>query len=138
MNYTKFVFHETSWPDILGKTVTIDFNRCELELKTFENVHSCSVSQDERSKFREELALCHTEEWADEYQPPAGVAVLDGYSWSLKLFDGDKLVKESNGHNGFPPALQWKRFIAVLNKGCSLALKKGKEQPNQDLERPCF
>lgn len=138
MNYNRLVFRETSWPDIFGKTVTIDFSRCELELKTFENVHSYSASQDECSKFREKLALCHMEEWSEEYQPPAGVAVFDGCSWSLKLFEGDKLVKESNGLNGFPPDRQWKKFIALLNHGCSLALKRGKEHPNKDVERSCF
>ena len=33
MNFTKFVFHETSWPDILGKTVTIDFNNLQVFLQ---------------------------------------------------------------------------------------------------------
>ena len=32
MNYTKLVFSISEWPDVFGKTLTIDFKRRELEL----------------------------------------------------------------------------------------------------------
>ena len=30
LNYNKLIFHEGTWPDVLGKTLTIDFKRNEL------------------------------------------------------------------------------------------------------------
>ena len=42
LNYNKLVFHEGLWPDVIGRTLTIDFKRGELELKVIEGIWSCS------------------------------------------------------------------------------------------------
>ena len=43
MNYNKLVFHEDIWPDVVGRTLTFNSKRSELELKTFEGIRSCCM-----------------------------------------------------------------------------------------------
>ena len=88
MNFNKLVFHEKNWPDVIGRTLTINFDKCELELLYSEGLLSCCITQKECSAFKEQLALCQLADWSETYEPPAGIAVLDGRSWSLNLFDG--------------------------------------------------
>ena len=42
MNYNKLIFHEGLWPDVVGRTLTFNCKRCELELRTFEGIRACS------------------------------------------------------------------------------------------------
>ena len=100
MNYTKLVFRETSWPDVLGKTITIDFAMNEIIVDSFvEGVKWCRIGSRERSTIEAKLNTSRPEEWAENYFEP----VMDGMMWDLKLFEGSNLVKESGGCNGFPP-----------------------------------
>ena len=138
MNYTKLVFRISSWPDIFGKTLTVDFARGKLEYSDIEGILSCSITPDESSEIREKLSSSHMEEWVETYQPPAEIAVLDGYHWSLKLFDGRKLVKESNGNNAVPPTQQWNKFKSAVNYGHSIARKQGKKKPYTARRKPLF
>ena len=138
MNYTKLVFRISSWPDIFGKTLTVDFARGKLEYSDIEGILSCSITPDESSEIKEKLSSSHMEEWAETYQPPAGIAFFDGYHWSLKLFDGRKLVKESNGNNAVPSPRQWKKFKSAVNYGHSIAREKGKKKPNTARRKPLF
>lgn len=138
MNYTKLVFHEGTWPDVLGKTLMIDFKRSELELRTFEGIRACSITMAEGIAFRAKLDLSHMDTWAEEYHPPVGVMVLDGNSWYLKLYNGRKLVKETHGCNGLPPARQWKDFYSVITCSYTFALARGQARPDERTERPCF
>ena len=138
MNYTKLVFHEGTWPDVYGKTLTLDFKRSELELRTFEGIRTCSITMSEGIAFRAKLELSHMDTWAEEYHPPVGVMVLDGNSWYLKLYNGRKLVKEVHGCNGLPPPLQWNTFYSVIARMCMIAQARGILRPDEAMERPCF
>ena len=138
MNYTKLVFRISSWPDLIGRTLTVDFARGKLEWQDFEGILACSITPDESSEIRKKLSSSHMEEWVEVYLPPADVAVLDGYHWSLKLFDGRKLVKESNGNNAVPSPRQWKKFKSAVNYGHSIARKQGKKQPYTTRRKPLF
>jgi len=84
MNYNKLIFHEDLWPDVVGRTLTFNCKRCELELKTFEGIRSCCVTMAEKIAFRSRFELSHMDTWAAEYHPSFGAVVLDGNSWYLK------------------------------------------------------
>jgi len=138
MNYNKLVFSISEWPDVYGKTLTIDFKRGELELRSIEGIRTCSISMAEGIAFRAKLDLSHMDAWAEEYHPPVGIMVLDGNSWHLKLYNGRKLVKEVHGCNGLPPARQWNDFYSVITRSYTFALARGQVRPDERTERPCF
>ena len=138
MNYNKLVFSISEWPDVFGKTLTIDFKRRELELRMIDGIRTCSISMAEGIAFRAKLDLSHIDTWAEEYHPPVGVMVLDGNSWYLKLYNGKKLVKEVHGCNGLPPPLQWNDFYTVIARSYTFALARGQVRPDESMERPCF
>ena len=138
MNYNKLVFSISEWPDVFGKTLTIDFKRRELELRAIEGTRTCSISMAERIAFRAKLDLSHIDTWAEEYHPPVGVMVLDGNSWYLKLYNGRRLVKEVHGCNGLPPARQWNDFYSVITRSYTFVLARGQVRPDNRTERPCF
>ena len=138
MNFNKLVFHEKNWPDVIGRTLTINFDKCELELLYSEGLLSCCITQKECSAFKERLALCQLDDWSETYEPPAGIAVLDGSSWSLALFDGEKQVKDICGMNGFPPMELWSKLTSVLDDGYTIALKHGKKTPLENVRRKLF
>ena len=138
LNYNKLIFHEDLWPDVFGKTLTIDFKRRELELRTIEGIRTCSISMAEGIAFRAKLDLSRIDTWAEEYHPPVGVMVLDGNSWYLKLYNGRKLVKETHGCNGLPPPLQWNTFYPVIARMCTIAQVRGILRLDEAMERPCF
>ena len=139
LNYSKLVFEKREWPDVFGKTLTIDFDKCEVEWEDIEGAYFSRLSSEDGSKFREKLAPCHLEDWAGMYQLPAGIAVMDGCRWSLKLYNGGKLVKESSGQNGYPPARQWKMFSAAVNFGFHIILYSGKKRKQKNGgQRPTF
>ena len=138
MNYNKLVFHEDLWPDVLGKTLTIDFKRGEVKLMTIEGIRTCSISMAEGIAFRAKLDLSHMDTWAEEYHPPVGVMVLDGNSWYLKLYNGKRKVKETHGCNGLPPGREWNDFYAVITRSCTLALARGQSRPDNSTRRHLF
>ena len=138
MNYNKLVFHEDLWPDVVGRTLAFNCKHCELELKTFEGIRSCCITMAEKIAFRSRFELSHIDTWAEEYHPSFGVMVLDGNSWYLKLYNGRKLVKETHGCNGLPPARQWKDFYSVIARMYTSAQARGILRPDEAMERPCF
>lgn len=138
MTYTKLVFHEDTWPDVVGRTLTFNCKRYELELKTIEGIRSCSITMAECIAFRSRFELSHIDTWAAEYHPAFGAIILDGNSWYLKLYNGRKLVKETHGCNGLPPPLQWNTFYSVIARMCSIAQVRGILRPGEAMERPCF
>ena len=138
MNYNKLVFHEDLWPDVVGRTLTFNCKRCELELKTFEGIRSCCITMAEKIAFRSRFELSHIDTWAEEYHPSFGAMVLDGNSWYLKLYYGRKLIKETHGCNGLPPPLQWNTFYPVISRMCMIAQTRGILRPDEAMERPCF
>ena len=103
MNYNKLVFHEDTWPDVVGRTLTFNCKRYELELKTIEGIRSCSITMAECIAFRSRFELSHIDTWAAEYHPSFGAIVLDGNSWYLKLYNGRKLFKERSVDSGDRP-----------------------------------
>lgn len=138
LNFNKLVFYEDTWPDVVGKTLTIDFKRGELELRTLEGVRTCNITMAEGIAFRSKLDLSHVADWAEEYHPPVGVMVLDGNAWYLKLYNGRKLLKETHGCNGLPPGQQWNVFYSVITRSYNFALARGQARPDESMERPCF
>ena len=138
MNYTKLVFYEGTWP-VLGKTLTIDFKRNEIELRSVEEgIRTCNITMAEGIAFKAKLELSHMGSWAEEYHPPVGVMVLDGNSWYLKLYNGKRKVKETHGCNGLPPGREWNVFYAVITRSCTLALARGQSRPDNNTRRPLF
>ena len=138
MNYNKLVFHEDLWPDVLGKTLTLDFKRSELELRSIEGIRTCSITMSEGIAFRAKLDLSHMDTWAEEYHPPVGIMVLDGNAWYLKLYNGKKKVKETYGCNGIPPGHQWNVFYSVITRSYNFALARGQSRPDNSTRRPLF
>lgn len=138
MNYTKLIFHEDTWPDAAGMTLTIDFKRGELELRTTEGIRACCITPAECIAFRGKLDLSHMDIWAESYHPSVSAMVLDGNSWYLKLYDGRKPVKETHGCNGLPPSLQWNTFYSVIARSYTIARARGILRPDEATERPCF
>ena len=37
MKFTKLVFHEKNWPDVFGRTLTLNLDKRELELQRLED-----------------------------------------------------------------------------------------------------
>ena len=138
MKFTKLIFHEKNWPDVIGRTLTLNFDKCELELQRFEGGLSCSITKQECASFMERLTASQFEEWSEVYQPPAEIVVLDGSTWSLDLYDGEKRVKASIGQNDFPPRKQWCALTAVLDDAYEIALKCGKDTPIENAQRKLF
>ncbi len=138
INYNKLIFHEDLWPDVVGRTLTIDFKRGELELKAIEGIWSCRITFAEGIAFKSRLELSHMADWAEEYHPPVGVMVLDGNSWYLKLYHGRKMLKETHGCNGLPPGRQWNVFHSVITRSYNFALARGQARADESMERPCF
>ena len=120
MNYNKLVFHENAWADILGRTITIDFCMNEIIVNsTIEGIKWCRIGSRERSTIDAKLNAGRPDEWAEDYS----VSVPDGACWTLKLFEGDDLVKESSGRNGYPPCDQW-RALSSLADFCSAVTRR--------------
>ena len=138
MNYNKLVFHEDTWPDVVGRTLTFNCKRYELELKTIEGIRSCSITMAECIAFRSRFELSHIDTWAAEYHPSFGAMVLDGNSWYLKLYNGRKLFKETHGCNGLPLPLQWNTFYPVIARMCTIAQVRGILRQDEAKERFCF
>ena len=125
MNYTKLVFRETSWPDVLGKTITIDLAQNEIIFESFpEGVKWCRIGSRERSTIEAKLNTGRPEEWAENYFEP----VMDGMMWDLKLFEGSNLVKESGGCNGFPPNEQWQALCSLLTFCATVTRRSGENK----------
>ena len=138
MNYNKLVFHEDTWPDVVGRTLTFNCKRYELELKTTEGIRSCSITMAECIAFRSRFELSHIDTWAAEYHPSFGAMVLDGNSWYLKLYNGKRVIKETYGCNGLPPPLQWNTFYPVIVRMYTIAQVRGILRWDEAMERPCF
>ena len=138
MNYNKLIFHEGLWPDVVGRTLTFNCKRCELELRTIEGIRACSITIPEKIAFRAKFDLSHMDTWAEEYHPTVGAMVLDGNSWYLKLYYGRKLIKETHGCNGLPPGHQWNDFESVITRSYNFARARGQARANESMERPCF
>ena len=111
MKYTKLVFRENSRQDALGRSITIDFDMNEIFVDSMvEGIKWCRIGSRERSTIEAKLNASRPDEWAEKYFEP----VLDGSCWNLKLFEEDRLVKESNGCNGYPPRDQWQALCSLV------------------------
>ena len=112
-------YRESVWPD-LGKTITIDFAMNEIIVDSFvEGVKWCRIGSRERSTIEAKLNTSRPEEWAENYFEP----VMDGMMWDLKLFEGNDLVKESGGCNGYPPNEQWQALCSLVTF-CSIVTRR--------------
>ncbi len=138
MEFTKLIFHEKNWPDVFGRTLTLNFEKSELELQRFEGVLSCCITIIESASFKKRLATARMEDWSEVYQPPAGVVVMDGSTWSLDLYDGESKIKAIIGQNGFPSMEQWCALTSVLDDAYEIALKCGKNTPIENTRRKLF
>ena len=138
MNYNTLIFHEDLWPDVVGRTLTFNCKRYELELRTIDGIRSCSITMAECIAFRSRFELSHIDLWAAEYHPSFGAVIMDGNSWYLKLYNGRKLIKETHGCNGLPPPLQWNTFYPVIGRMCMIAQTRGILRLDEAMERSYF
>ena len=133
MNYTKLVFQENTWPDPLGKTITIDFGMNEIIVDSMlEGIKWCRIGSRERSTIEAKLNTGRPDEWAEDYFEP----VLDGSCWNLKLFEEDRLVKESSGCNGYPPRDQWQALCSLVTFCSAVTRRYGEMKPGRIRETP--
>lgn len=138
MKFTKLVFHEKNWPDVFGRTLTLNLDKRELELQRLEGGLSCCITKKECSLFMKRLVAARMEDWSEVYQPPAEIAVLDGSTWSLDLYDGESKVKAIIGQNTFPSMDQWSALTSVLEDAYEIALRRGKDTPLDNTRRKLF
>ena len=125
MNYSKLIFHENSRPGVPGQTVTIDFTMNEIIVNTrYEGIKWCRIGSRERSTIEAKLNVSRPDEWAENYAEP----VMDGSCWDLRLFEEKSLVKESTGHNGYPPNAQWEALCSLATF-CSAVARRYGERP---------
>ena len=128
MNYNKLIFHENTWPDVLGRTITIDFGMNEIIVDSrLEGIKWCRIGSRERSTIEAKLNTSRPDEWAEDYSEP----VLDGMSWDLKLFEGSDLVKESSGCNGYPPNEQWQALCSLVTFCSAVTRRYGEYRPRK-------
>lgn len=126
MNYTKLVFHENTWPDPFGRTITIDFDINEIIVDSMiEGVKWCRIGSRERSTIVAKLNTGRPDEWAEDYSEP----VPDGSCWNLKLFEGCDLVRESGGCNGYPSRDQWQAICSLMAFCSSVTRRYGEYRP---------
>lgn len=135
MNYTKLVFHENAWPDLLGRTLTIDFDMNEIIVDSMtEGVKWCRIGSRERSTIDAKLNDGRPDEWAEQYAD----SVLDGFCWHLELFEGGDLVKESNGYNGYPPRDRWLALSSLVDFCSAVTRRYGEYRPPKSSDRRLF
>ena len=92
------------------------------------SVKWCRIGSRERSTIEAKLNTSRPEEWAENYFEP----VMDGMMWDLKLFEGNDLVKESGGCNGYPPNEQWQALCSLVTF-CSIVTRRyGECRPSKD------
>ena len=66
MNYDKLVFYESAWPDVLGRTVTIDFGMNEIVVDSMiEGIKWCRIGSRERAAIEAKLNIGRPDEWAE-------------------------------------------------------------------------
>lgn len=110
-------YSESSWPEF-PKELTIDLRRKLLAYASSNSgdpdhpaIHKCTAH--EWDEIADLVASCRFDQWEESYVEP----VLDGTSWKIDLLNGEKVVKESSGRNGYPNC--WRMFTAL--KDCCLA-----------------
>ena len=112
MNYNKLIFYESTRPDPLGKTITIDFCLNEIFVDSMAGgIKWCRIGSRERATIEAKLSASRPDEWAERYIEPA----MDGTFWKLKLFEAESLVKESDGCDGYPPCDQWSALRSLVD-----------------------
>ena len=126
MNYSKLVFRENTWPGIPGRAITIDFDLNEIFVDSMsEGVKWGHIGARERSTIEAKLNAVRPDEWSERYTGPA----LDGSCWDLKLFEGNALVKESNGCNGYPPGDRWRALSSLVAFCFAVTRRYGEYRP---------
>ena len=68
-------------------------------------IHKCTAI--EWDEIADLIAGCRFDQWEESYIEP----VLDGTTWKVDLLNGDRIVKESSGSNGYPNC--WRIFTAL-------------------------
>ena len=126
MTYNKLVFYENVRPDVLGKTVTIDFGLNEIVVDSMiEGIKWCRIGSRERSTIEAKLNIGRPDEWAEDNFEP----VPDGSCWDMKLFEGTDLVRESHGYNGYPPHDQWRAICSLMDFCSAVTRRYGEYRP---------
>ena len=104
MNYNKLVFHENSWPNAFGKTITIDFAMNEIIVDSMiEGVKWCRIGSRERSTIEAKLNTGRPDEWAENYYecPPRRYAAT-----RFIITEGEPMENTA----GFMPKHSWGYF----------------------------
>ncbi len=115
--FSKLVYTESNWPDVMGEKLTIDFASRKVIIDTPDERQIRKCTEADWQKIETLFSKCNFEEWKENYFEP----VLDGTGWTLVIeFTGDK-KKESHGSNGYPT--EWKQFQS-LKRFCKRLMKQ--------------
>ena len=132
MNYTDIGFSSYAGPDDFW-TLSIDLCSGRVEVVTLVQKTTIKLDDNERRSVENRLSECQIEKWADKYERP----VLDGFRWSLTLYNGDTEIKEVSGVNDYPPSKQWQPFMSMIHRLYDRTIKDGETEIFPAFNTPC-
>ena len=132
MNYTDIGFSSYAGPDDFW-ILSIDLCSGRVEVVTLVQKTTIKLDDNERRSVENRLSECQIEKWADKYERP----VLDGFRWSLTLYNGDTEIKEVSGVNDYPPSKQWQPFMSMIHRLYDRTVKDGETEIFPAFNTPC-
>ena len=132
MNYTDIGFSSYAGPDDFW-ILSIDLCSGRVEVVTLVQKTTIKLDDNERHSVENRLSECQIEKWADKYER----AVLDGFRWSLTLYNGDTEIKEVSGVNDYPPSKQWQTFMSMIHRLYDRTIKDGETEIFPAFNTPC-
>jgi len=132
LNYTDIGFSSYAGPDDFW-ILSIDLCSGRVEVVTLVQKTTIKLDDNERRSVENRLSECQIEKWADKYERP----VLDGFRWSLTLYNGDTEIKEVSGVNDYPPSKQWQPFMSMIHRLYDRTVKDGETEIFPAFNTPC-
>ena len=132
MNYTDIGFSSYAGPDDFW-ILSIDLCSGRVEVVTLVQKTTIKLDDNERRSVENRLSECQIEKWADKYERP----VLDGFRWSLTLYNGDTEIKGVSGVNDYPPSKQWQPFMSMIHRLYDRTIKDGETEIFPAFNTPC-
>ena len=132
LNYTDIGFSSYAGPDDFW-ILSIDLCSGRVEVVTLVQKTTIKLDDNERRSVENRLSECQIEKWADKYERP----VLDGFRWSLTLYNGDTEIKGVSGVNDYPPSKQWQPFMSMIHRLYDRTIKDGETEIFPAFNTPC-
>ena len=132
MNYTDIGFSSYAGPDDFW-ILSIDLCSGRVEVVTLVQKTTIKLDDNERRSVENRLSECQIEKWADKYERP----VLDGFRWSLTLYNGDTEIKGVSGVNDYPPSKQWQPLMSMIHRLYDRTIKDGETEIFPAFNTPC-